>query len=407
MKKLVMIAIILALGFSVSFAIDGSSLVNNGISFIYPLSFTAPVQKKIEKKNEDDKTVEKEFKIAKGKTLIVDLKTGGGLKITGWDKELVNIKASIGGQDSEDLKFEFEEVENGVKIVSSYVGNKSGWSSDCELEIMVPDKFNLSLYTMGGGIELSNIDGEMTGNTMGGQLTLERLKGNLDLKTMGGAVSLTNSDVDGHVETMGGEVSIKDVTGSVKGHSMGGNVSYSNVTNRNGESTKEEVKIETMGGNIDVDTAPLGADVSTMGGAIKIGSVKKYVKAKTMGGNISIMDADGSVTANTMAGDVEVNMTGIGDDHDVKLTSMSGDITLEVPEGLSMDVSVKLTYTEGKEGKYKIISDFSLKQDESKEWDNDHGTPRKYIIGTGSFNGAKNRVVIETINGNVYLKKRG
>ncbi|MCU7493354.1 MAG: DUF4097 family beta strand repeat-containing protein [Bacteroidota bacterium] len=404
MKKLIMIAVILALGFSVSFAIDGSSLTR-GISFMFPFGYTAPAKNSIEKKNDDERVVEKEFKASKGKTLTINLKTGGGIVVKGWDKDLVNIKATIGGRDAKDLKFDFNEVEQGVEINSKYTGDKEGWSSDCDLVIMVPDKFNLSLYSMGGAVSLSNIEGRMTGKTMGGALTLDHLKGYLELKTMGGAVTLTSSNVDGRVETMGGPVMMEDVTGGVKGHTMSGKVDFSNVNNKNAEDIKDEVKITSMGGGINVNAAPLGADVSTMGGEIKINSAKKYVKAKTMGGNITILDVDGSVNAHTMGGDVEVNMTGTGDDRDVKLTSMSGDVTLEIPADFSMNVKVKLAYTEGREGKYKIESDFGLSQDESKEWDGDEGTPRKYITGTGSFNGGKNSVVIETINGNVLIKK--
>ncbi|MGE5440424.1 MAG: DUF4097 family beta strand repeat-containing protein, partial [Bacteroidota bacterium] len=222
---------------------------------------------------------------------------------------------------------------------------------------------------------------------------------------MGGAVTLTSSNVDGRVETMGGPVMMEDVTGGVKGHTMSGKVNFSNAEGQSAEDGNEEVKISSMGGSIDVDKAPLGADVSTMGGAIKINSAKKFVKAKTMGGNISILDIDGSVKAHTMSGDVEVNVTGSGDDRDVKLTSMSGDITLEVPADFSMNVSVRLAYTEGREGKYKVTSDFAINQDVSGEWDESQGTPRKYITGTGSVNGGKNSVVIETINGNVHIKK--
>ncbi|MGE5350520.1 MAG: DUF4097 family beta strand repeat-containing protein [Acidobacteriota bacterium] len=405
MKKLLMIAVILALGVSVSFAIDGSSLVSNGIGFMFPSGYTAPVTTSIEKKNDDERTVEKEFKTSKGKTLTINLKTGGALVIKGWDKELVNVKATIGGRDAKDLKFDFNEADNGVEINSKYVGHKEGWSSDCELEIMVPDKYDISIYTMGGAVTLSNIEGRMTGKTLGGALVLDHLKGYLELKTMGGAVTLTSSDVDGRVETMGGPVIMEDVTGGVKGHTMSGKVNFSNADDKNAEDAKDEVKITSMGGSINVNEAPLGADVSTMGGAIKINSAKKFVKAKTMGGNISILDVDGSVKAHTMSGDVEVNMTGSGDDRDVKLTSMSGDITLEVPADFSMNVSVKLAYTEGREGKYKFTNDFGLNQEVSDEWDESQGTPRKYITATGSVNGGKNSVVIETINGNVHIKK--
>ncbi|HEX2867004.1 MAG TPA: hypothetical protein VHO03_08170 [Ignavibacteriales bacterium] len=228
MKKFLMIAAILALSVSVSFAIDGSCLVNNGIGFKLPSQLSEYKDNGTEKKDDHEKTVEKEFKAAKGKTLRIDLKTGGALTIKGWDKELVNIKATIGGRDAKDCTFDFNETDNGVEITSRYTGHKRGWSTECELEIMVPDRFNLSLYTMGGTISLSNIDGEITGKTLGGALALEHLKGYLDLKTLGGAVNLTDSDVDGRVETLGGPVLMHDVKGNIKSHTMSGNVKISN-----------------------------------------------------------------------------------------------------------------------------------------------------------------------------------
>jgi hypothetical protein len=87
---------------------------------------------------------------------------------------------------------------------------------------------------------------------------------------------------------------------------------------------------------------------------------------------------------------------------------MGGDITLNVPAGLSMDVDIVLAYTDRSwhDGKgYVIDSDFDLREERTKEWDRREGTPRKYVYGTGSINGGKNKIRIETVNGNVYLKK--
>ncbi len=124
----------------------------------------------------------------------------------------------------------------------------------------------------------------------------------------------------------------------------------------------------------------------------------------SMGGGIAI---DGWVRAETMGGDVDVTM--VGDPakgrRDVDLSSKSGDITLIVPADLSMDVHVTLAQTRNAHKTYRIISDFSLDQEESKEWDYDNGTPRKYIYATGSIAAGKNKITIETINGDVYLKK--
>jgi DUF4097 and DUF4098 domain-containing protein YvlB len=172
------------------------------------------------------------------------------------------------------------------------------------------------------------------------------------------------------------------------------------VTRTDGASIGDQVDINTMGGDIDVSDAPAGAEVQTMGGDITIDSVQEFVRAKTMGGDIRIQEADGWVKATTMAGDIQVMVIG---GHDVELTSMSGEVTLVMPEGADLDIDIELSYTKNSSRKYKIYSDFPIDQSESEKWDYDHGSPRKTISGVAS--GGGNRVVIRTINGNVYLKR--
>jgi len=217
---------------------------------------------------------------------------------------------------------------------------------------------------------------------------------------MGGAIHLTNSDVDGKVTTMGGKALVEDVFGDVKVTSMGGEVTRRRVTRSDGSSIGEQVNIHTMGGSIDVSDAPLGADVHTMGGDITIDSARDYVKAETMGGDIRIKEVDGWVNATTMAGDVQVTVIG---QHDVELTSMHGDVTLVIPDGADLDIDIELDYTKNSSRNYKIVSDFPIDQKETADWDYDKGSPRKTIKGVS--NGGGNRVVIRTINGNVYLKR--
>jgi DUF4097 and DUF4098 domain-containing protein YvlB len=370
-------------------------------------------------------TIEREFKAAMGKKLELDLKTGGTIDITGWDKELVDINIRLSGRDARDSKVDFEETSAGVRVSSYRTGHSRNHSTDMRFEIKVPKKFDIEIESSGGGISIANVEGTMRGRTMGGRLDLTKLKGYVDLKTMGGEINVTNSDLDGEVKTNGGRVLIQDVTGDLRGSSLGGQMIRKNVTNRRGDSTKDEVHISTMGGDIDVDDAPLGADVQTMGGNISIRSVSKFVKAKTMGGaieigqangavnvttmggNIQIDSVDGTVQATTMAGDINITMVGDPEkgDRSVKLKSMSGDVELTVPSDLSMAVDITLAYTRESSRNYKIISDFPIQLDSTKEWDHSRGSPRKYIYGTGTIAGGKNRLRIETVNGDVYLKK--
>lgn len=352
-------------------------------------------------------TTQKEFKVEKGKKLDVNLKTGGKISITGWEKNLVAVKVHFKETTPDQWDIRFDETSKGIEIESVY---KSKWKSrhtSPNFEIQVPVQFDLKLKTMGGEIEIENVEGEIKGKTMGGGLDLSHLKGEIDLKTMGGEITLRDSDLDGKLKTMGGRILFENVTGDVTGSSMGGNVIYKNVKTREGKSTGKMVKISTMGGAINVSDAPEGADVHTMGGNIHIKSAAKFVKAKTMGGDITINAIDGQVKAHTMGGEVDVTMTGDPQERtrDVKLSSYGGKITLTVPAGLSMDVDIELAYTKDARKKYRIISDFDLKLEEPDKWDRSSGSPRKYIYGKAKIAGGKHKIKIKTINGNIYLKK--
>lgn len=183
------------------------------------------------------------------------------------------------------------------------------------------------------------------------------------------------------------------------------------------------VSIHQMGGDINVDNAPQGAELSTMGGAIHVGSAS-YINAKTMGGDISIdraagpVDAStmggkvtvrqvaGAVHASTMSGDVTVHLIGAsGGERDVKLSSMAGTILLTVPKDYGMDVRIKLTYTKNSPQNFRIIQHLGLTERESTDWDTHDGTPRKYVLAQGRVGDGRNHVTIDTINGDIVLKQ--
>jgi len=351
-------------------------------------------------------TFEKEFKISSGKKLSINIQTGGSIEVTGWNKNSVKVLVEYRGSKFDEEGVDFYQSSSGLDIDVSY-GGHSGRGLD--FFINVPEKFDIDVQTMGGNIKIVKVEGRFSGQTMGGDLSLSEVKGKVEMTTMGGDIALTQSDLDGNLSTMGGGVLFEDVVGDVNGSSMGGNVIYRNVKMRNGEwrAREKEVSISTMGGEINVDDAPMGAAVKTMGGNIEINRAKLYVRATTMGGNIDIGEIDGWIKASTMGGDVSAVMVGDPDkgERNVEISSMGGDIELTLPAGISADFDIRLTYTKNSSQSYKISSDFDLKVEESKEWEYSKGSPRKVIRGGGSVKGGKNRIKIETINGNITIRK--
>jgi DUF4097 and DUF4098 domain-containing protein YvlB len=356
---------------------------------------------------QSERTIEKEISAVAGQKLSLDLDTGGDIKISGWQSSLVSIKAYLGGRDWRDCTVDIDQASDGVKVTSNHPLGRSNYSTDFRFEIQVPQRFDVQIKSAGGGITITNLDGEVTGSTGGGSLNITEARGKLNLKTGGGNITVTRSELDGRVSTGGGRILIQDVKGDFNGYSGGGNVELRNVTRRSGESTGDEVHISNAGGAITVDDAPAGADVRTGGGNIHVKSARGFVKASTGGGNIEVDAVDGSVRATTGAGRISVHIVGDSTqgDRDIHITSGSGDVNLTVPPDFSMDLDLKLGYTRT-DKQYRIISSFEIAREETNDWSSAEGTPRRYIYGRGSIGGGRNKVHIETVNGNINLQQQ-
>ena len=349
--------------------------------------------------------IKKEFRISDGKTLDINLKSGGSIDIRGWNQELASIQVTFERCDPEDFDFDFQKKSSGIIIRSDF--KRQVKNSNIRVSIKIPEKFNIKIKTSGGGVSIYGIEGEINGSTGGGGLDFSNLSGDIHFSTGGGSITVKDSQLDGRVSTGGGKVLVENVEGDIKASSGGGNVVYKNVKTPDKVYPAELVYIRNAGGEINVDDAPAGADVTTGGGDIHIRSAKQFVKASTGGGDIFIDAVDGWVKVSTGAGDIEGTMTGDPKQgkRDVTISTGSGDVTLFLPKNLSMDVDIVLAYTKGNAGRYKIKSEFDLKEEETDKWDYEHGTPRKFIYGTAKFNSGENLIKIRTVNGNVYLKK--
>jgi hypothetical protein len=399
MKKVFVILVLAFIGFWFT-----ALSINSGIGFADSNRIYAKPLKAV-------KSDAKEFNVKPGANLKINLRTGGLIDIQGWNEDKIKVEAE--GIDFNKAPIEFEQTDDGLKIFNDFGKSDGEGNDNPDLHIKVPIRFNIDVNIAGGDIKIKNVSGEIEGQTMGGDLDLAQLKGTLKLTTMGGEVTLKNSEVDGSVKTMGGEVLVENVKGDVNASSMGGKVRQINVEGKD-KSIGKEVNITTMGGDLVIDTAPSGAFLKTMGGKIEVNKAGKFLNAETFGGNISAGEVDGWIKAKTMGGNIDVKMTGdpANGKRDVDLQSMGGDITLTVPQALSMDINIEIAYIKNKKiksdeefNRYRIISDFPVNEERTKEWDSSKGSPRKYVYGKGSVEGGKNRIRIKTINGNVYLKK--
>lgn len=126
-------------------------------------------------------------------------------------------------------------------------------------------------------------------------------------------------------------------------------------------SAGSEIRRFSMGGDIDIASAPHGAVLRTMGGDIRLDSANGRVVARTMGGSIQVDRLAGSIEAGTMGGDVELEVL---DGGSIDLSSMGGSIEVTLPKNFAADFEVVLEQdSDGPPS--RIISDFPLKIQES------------------------------------------
>jgi DUF4097 and DUF4098 domain-containing protein YvlB len=365
---------------------------------------------------QDDQTGEQQFSVSSGGTLTLDLGAGGSVEVRGTGGSSISVSYKMSCSPQCDIRF--DESSNGLRVSTVFTAGRSKQNSSIDLEIEVPERYDVVLNSKGGGLSIDGVSGTFSGKTMGGELKLHDVRGEAQLKTMGGAITLTDSELDGELKTMGGEVRFENVLGDVRGKSMGGDVRYKNVTRRDGGlaspigSGKDQdalddifpdtVQISTMGGRIQVENAPEGADLHTMGGNIEVRDARRFVRAKTMGGDIEIDSVDGWVRAKTMGGNIDVTVTGAGGD--IELTSMSGDIVLHVPSNFGMQLDLEIAFTRDSRKEYRIETRDNLESSVTDDWDYDHGSARKYVRAGGNVDGGGNTVKIRTVNGNIVVE---
>ena len=356
---------------------------------------------------------DRSFPSSPGKTLSIDLRSGGDITISGTSGNTVNVKVRFTGDDRDEIEVKAEETASGVEIRSEYADHYTHHhNGGADVEVEVPSQYNVSLKTMGGAVSIKGVEGEFDGTTMGGEIRLQDLTGKVKLTTMGGEIEASNSNLDGELKTMGGDVILRNVSGNVQGSTMGGDVRQEG-TGPSGRASSHtasggEKKIHSMGGDLNLDSAPDGASLETMGGEIHIGSAADHVKAKTMGGDIRVDSIDGWADLTTMGGDVTVNMVGDPSKgkRDVDISSMGGDIELTLPAEISATFDLQTEFTTERSRIPKIVSDFPVNVTESSDCRYDHDRDCKILVGSGKTGSGANRIKIRTIQGDIIIKKR-
>jgi hypothetical protein len=153
-----------------------------------------------------------------GRSISVDGRQNGGIRVFGWNGDSVRVSARIQVQDRTDAGA--KELLKEVKVVADGRGVRAdgpsmegyddrGWS--VSFFVYVPRRFDLDLEAHNGGLGVSGVNGRMELRTTNGSLSLDDVGGDVRAHTQNGSlnVQLTGTKWDGtglDAETRNGSV---------------------------------------------------------------------------------------------------------------------------------------------------------------------------------------------------------
>jgi hypothetical protein len=379
-----------------------------------------------------DSTFERSFNVSSGGTLTLDLNTGGGVTVRGWDDDRVVVRARLAGLQWRDVEVDVERESDGVRVTTDYRRRSGNHSTSNEFEIRVPRRYDVRLSSSGGSLTLIDLEGRFTGHTGGGEFVFERVKGSARLTTGGGEIHVSDSDLSGTVSTGGGTVLISRVSGGLRASSGSGPVIYGDSLVREGRRSTTDLSsievnaggsrisigrnteyragtlnIEKAGGDIHLDEAPNGARVRTGGGRVTVGRSDGAVFASTGGGDVTVGPASGSVRAGTGAGEVHIVVDRLrSTDQVIEATSGKGRIIIELPSDFAGRLDLETAHTRTHEETARIRSDWDLDREPLTDWDNREGTARRYLRASAVIGRGNARVIVRTVNGEIEIRRR-
>lgn len=146
----------------------------------------------------------------------VDASPNGGIKVLGWDKDEVLVRAKVvasakSANAAQALARKVRLDTDGTIEADGPEGGRTEWFS-VSYHVYAPRKSNVDLESSNGGITISDLDGQARFETTNGGIHLDGLSGDVSGKTTNGGISI---DLDGdHWEGRG--LNVETVNGGVK-----------------------------------------------------------------------------------------------------------------------------------------------------------------------------------------------
>ena len=189
---------------------------------------------------------------------------------------------------------------------------------------------------------------------------------------------------DVEIEAFNADITVSKVTGSVEANTVNGDIRV--------DGSRGEVDVETVNGDVEVSGTATKVVAESVNGTVRVRGASGDVEALTVNGELLVaggMLRRGSLE--TVAGSIRFE-GGLAPGADVDIESVSGDVELLLAPDASADIQVSSFSGE-------IENDFGPEAESVSRYTSEKEL--RFDVGDGDA-----RISIETLSGNVYLRRR-
>jgi hypothetical protein len=149
--------------------------------------------------------------------------TSGTVVVTGWERNVVEVTGEL-GEGSDRLEFESSGKLTRIKVVLP----KRGSSDDSDLLIRIPSGSSLSVNTVSADIEVTGVRGAQRLQAVSADITTEAGAEDVECKTVSGDITVQGEGKPGliTITTVSGDAQASNVAGEVNGNTVSGNFDF-------------------------------------------------------------------------------------------------------------------------------------------------------------------------------------
>ncbi len=204
----------------------------------------------------------------------------GSVKVTGWTKPEVAVKARLG----EGAELSLDGTEKAITVEVEVQGNPMGVSSD--LEVLVPAGSRVSVEGFQATITVAGVTGTVSAETVNGSITQDGAAKEVQLQSVNGPVQATGPSGRLRLEAVNGPLTVRDAAGDLEASTVNGPLTVAG-------GPFERAKLESVAGGVRFE-ATLTPKAALHAESVS-GSVDLFFPAG-FGGDFTISTFNGAIT---------------------------------------------------------------------------------------------------------------